>query len=102
MEIDGMVTPHWWKGLELQPVFAAYWVSQVGARGYADSDNSIHLKCSIFHQLWTGEILSVESSVMFRVKGRTVLSLLDILDKGIEQRIMLSLLNRLDKNNFSN
>ncbi len=44
----------------------------------------------------------VESLVMFRVKGRTVLSLLDILDKGFEQRIMLPLLNRLDKNNFSN
>jgi hypothetical protein len=53
------------------------------ARGYADSDNSIHLRCSIFHQLRTGEISYVESSVMFRVKGRTVLSLLDILDKGI-------------------
>jgi hypothetical protein len=83
VEIDGMVTPHWRKGLKLQLVFAAYWVSQIGAIGYADSDNSIHLRCSIFHQLRTGEISYVESSVMFRVKGRTVLSLLDILDKGI-------------------
>jgi hypothetical protein len=100
---------NWWhgdtplaKGLKLQPIFAGYWVSQIGARGYADGDNSIHLRYSIFHQLRTGEISSVESSVMFRVKGRTVLSFLDILDKGIEQRIMLSFLNRLGKNNFSN
>jgi hypothetical protein len=102
VQIGGMVTPHWWKGLKLQPVFTAYWGSHIGARGYADSDNNIDLRCSIFHQLQTGEISSVESSVMFPVKGRTVLSLLDILDKGIEQRIMLSLLNKLGKNNFSN
>ncbi len=102
VQIGGMVTPHWRKGLKLQPIFAGYWVSQIGARGYADGDNSIHLRYSIFHQLRTGEISSVESSVMFRVKGRTVLSFLDILDKGIEQRIMLSFLNRLGKNNFSN
>jgi hypothetical protein len=59
-----------------------------GPRGYAYSDNSIHLRCSNSHQLRTGEISCVESIVIFRVKGRTVLSLLDILDKGIEQRIM--------------
>ncbi len=96
------MTPHWRKGLKLQPIFAGYWVSQIGARGYEDGDNSIPLRYSIFHQLQTGEISSVESSVMFRVKGRTVLSFLDIFDKGIEQRIMLSFLNRLGKNNFSN
>ncbi len=101
VQIGGMVTPHWRKGLKLQPIFAGYWVSQIGARGYEDGDNSIHLRYSIFHQLQTGEISSVESSVMFRVKGRTVLSFLDIFDKGIEQRIMLSFLNRLGKNNFS-
>jgi hypothetical protein len=54
VEISGMVIPHWQKGFELQLILAAYWVGQIGAMGYADSDNSIHPRCSNTHQLRTG------------------------------------------------
>jgi hypothetical protein len=63
LEIGGMASPHWWRGLRLQPVSAVYWVGQMGARDYADSDNSIHPRRLGSHRLWVTEIPSVQSLV---------------------------------------
>jgi hypothetical protein len=66
LEIGSVASPHWWRGLRLQPVSAVFWVGQTGAWGYADSNNSIHPRCLSSHWLWAGEIPSIESLVMSR------------------------------------
>jgi hypothetical protein len=59
-----MASPHWWRGLRLQPVSAAYWVGQMGAGGYADSDKGMYPRHPSSHWLQVIEIPSVESWVM--------------------------------------
>ncbi len=43
MEIGGVASPHWRKGLRLQLVFATCWVGQMRIGGHEDSNNNIHL-----------------------------------------------------------
>jgi hypothetical protein len=59
-----MASPHWWRGLRLQPVSAAYWVGQMGAGGYADS--GMYPRHPSDYWLQASEIPSVESWVMSR------------------------------------
>jgi hypothetical protein len=64
VEIGGVVaSPHWWRGLGLQPIFAAYWVGQMSAWGYVDNDNSIHPRRPSSHPLQASEIPSIKSSI---------------------------------------
>ncbi len=64
MEIDGVASPHWRRGLKLQLVSIAYWVCQTSTRGYADSYNNIHPKHPSSHRLCAGEIMSIKSPIM--------------------------------------
>jgi hypothetical protein len=64
MEINGVASAHWWRGLKLQLVLIASWVGQTGTRGYADSYNNIHPKRPRSHRLCAGEIMSIKSPVM--------------------------------------
>jgi hypothetical protein len=66
LEIGGMASPNWRRGLRLQPISAAYWVSQMGGRDYTDNNNSIHPRCLSSLRLWVREIPSVESLVTSR------------------------------------
>jgi len=50
------------------------------------------------------ETIHVQPNMPFQypsIKGKIILFLLDILDGGIGQRIMLALLDRLDKSSFN-
>jgi hypothetical protein len=51
--IGGVASPHWWIGLGLQLISAAYWVSQMSTGGYVDSENSIHPRHPSSHWLGT-------------------------------------------------
>jgi len=64
LDIGSMVSPHWRRGLRLQPVSAPNLVGQAGAGGPADSDNGIHPRHPSSHWLWASEILSIKSPVM--------------------------------------
>ncbi len=80
VEIYGVMSPHWRRGLRLQPVSTVYWVGQID--GYADSNNSIHPRRPSSHQLWVGEISSVKSPVMSHFFPLTeLLSLVSVVHK---------------------
>ncbi len=53
LEIGSVASPHWWRGLRLQPVSGVYWVDPTGAWGYADSKVKSHLlshrSCPVTH-----------------------------------------------------
>jgi len=59
LEISGVASPHWWRGLRLQPTSAVYWVGQMGAGGYVESDNGIHPRRPSSYQFWASDIPSV-------------------------------------------
>jgi hypothetical protein len=78
MEIGGMASPHWRKGLGLQPIFTTYYVSHTGTGGYVNNNN-IHPKRLSSHWLQVDGIPSIKSSIMFR----NVAQVIQLLEKKL-------------------
>jgi hypothetical protein len=64
VEIGGMVSPHWRRGLRLQLISAAYWDGQTGVGVYADNDNGIHPRRPSSYRFQASENPSIESPTM--------------------------------------
>jgi len=63
VEIGHVASPHWRRGLGLQPILAAYWVGQMSVWGYVNGDKSIHPRRLSSHGLQMSEIPSIKSSI---------------------------------------